>query len=96
MSSDVSFTAAASSHEFEAFLFDMDGTIIDSTAAVVQHWHSIGKEIGIDGDGKFRSGRRAEHQLITNIVILQTSHGRRSIDVLNELKPELANWDCML
>ena len=27
-------------------------------------------------------------------VILQTSHGRRSIDVLKLLSPEKANWDC--
>lgn len=49
---DAGFTAPPSLHEFEAFLFDMDGTIIDSTAAVVQYWHQIGREIGIDGDGK--------------------------------------------
>ena len=28
-------------------------------------------------------------------VILQTSHGRRSIDVLKIISPEKANWDCM-
>ena len=28
------------------------------------------------------------------LVILQTSHGRRSIDVLKLLCPERANWDC--
>ena len=27
-------------------------------------------------------------------VILQTSHGRRSIDVLKILCPERANWEC--
>jgi glycerol-1-phosphatase len=25
---------------FDAFLFDMDGTIVDSTTAVVKHWHT--------------------------------------------------------
>lgn len=25
---------------FDGFLFDMDGTIIDSTDAVVKHWHT--------------------------------------------------------
>lgn len=25
---------------FDGFLFDMDGTIIDSTEAVVKHWES--------------------------------------------------------
>ncbi|KAI1214144.1 HAD-like protein [Annulohypoxylon truncatum] len=61
---------------FKALLFDMDGTIIDSTAAVVKHWHTIGKEIGVDPE-----------------VILQTSHGRRSIDMLKILSPEKANWE---
>jgi glycerol 3-phosphatase-1 len=27
-------------------------------------------------------------------VILQTSHGRRTIDMLKVLAPEKANWDC--
>ncbi|EMR72932.1 putative glycerol-3-phosphate phosphatase protein [Eutypa lata UCREL1] len=54
----------------------MDGTIIDSTAAVVKHWHSVGNEIGVDPE-----------------VILQTSHGRRSIDMLKLICPEKANWE---
>jgi len=29
-------------------------------------------------------------------VILETSHGRRSIDVLKIISPEKANWDCEL
>jgi len=61
---------------FKGFLFDMDGTIIDSTPAIVKHWHTIGSEIGVDPK-----------------VILETSHGRRSIDVLKILSPERANWD---
>ena len=28
--------------------------------------------------------------------ILRTSHGRRSIDVLQQLDPTKANWECML
>ena len=27
-------------------------------------------------------------------VILETSHGRRSIDVLQEYDPSKANWEC--
>ncbi|KAI0098644.1 HAD-like protein [Nemania sp. FL0031] len=61
---------------FHGFLFDMDGTIIDSTAAVVKHWHTIGNEIGVDPE-----------------VILQTSHGRRSIDMLKLLAPEKATLE---
>ncbi|OAQ98883.1 hypothetical protein LLEC1_05940 [Akanthomyces lecanii] len=33
---------------FAGFLWDMDGTIIDSTPAIVKHWHTIGNEIGVD------------------------------------------------
>ncbi|KAF5578217.1 glycerol 3-phosphatase 1 [Fusarium pseudoanthophilum] len=62
--------------EFDGFLFDMDGTIIDSTEAVVKHWETIGNEIGVAPE-----------------VILETSHGRRSIDILKILAPEKANWD---
>ncbi|KAF5661133.1 glycerol 3-phosphatase 1 [Fusarium heterosporum] len=61
---------------FDGFLFDMDGTIIDSTEAVVKHWETIGNEIGVSPQ-----------------VILETSHGRRSIDILKILAPEKANWD---
>ncbi|KAJ4170430.1 DL-glycerol-3-phosphatase [Fusarium falciforme] len=61
---------------FDGFLFDMDGTIIDSTEAVVKHWETIGNEIGVAPE-----------------VILETSHGRRSIDILKILAPEKANWD---
>ncbi|KAI1767743.1 HAD-like protein [Hypoxylon sp. FL1150] len=61
---------------FKGLLFDMDGTIIDSTAAVVKHWQTVGSEIGVDPE-----------------VILQTSHGRRSIDMLKVLSPEKANWE---
>jgi hypothetical protein len=32
--------------------------------------------------------------LFWKTVILQTSHGRRSIDVLKLLCPERANWEC--
>jgi len=61
---------------FDGFLFDMDGTIIDSTPAVIKHWHNVGREIGVSGD-----------------TILETSHGRRSIDILKILAPEKANWE---
>ncbi|CAM1506586.1 Fc.00g062270.m01.CDS01 [Cosmosporella sp. VM-42] len=61
---------------FDGFLFDMDGTIIDSTSAVIKHWNTVGQEIGVEPS-----------------VILETSHGRRSIDVLRILAPEKANWE---
>lgn len=70
------FSAPAQIRPFAALLFDMDGTIIDSTAAVEKYWMALGKEIGVPGE-----------------VILQTSHGRRTIDTLAEIAPERANWD---
>lgn len=70
------FSAPAAHHDFAALLFDMDGTIIDSTAAIVQYWRQLGRAIGVDGD-----------------TILQTSHGRRSVDVLALHAPHLATWD---
>ncbi|KAK3310402.1 HAD-like protein [Chaetomium strumarium] len=67
------FSAPPETATFDGLLFDMDGTIIDSTDAVVKHWTSIGKEIGVDPE-----------------VILETSHGRRSIDTLKIIAPEKA------
>lgn len=34
------FTAPPEKVTFDGLLFDMDGTIIDSTEAVVKHWHT--------------------------------------------------------
>ncbi len=62
--------------EFEMPIGDT-GTIIDSTDAIVKHWHTLGNEMGIDPS-----------------VILQTSHGRRSIDVLKIYDPSRANSEC--
>ncbi|KAK3716376.1 DL-glycerol-3-phosphatase [Vermiconidia calcicola] len=73
---DNNFSAPPEEHDFSALLFDMDGTIFDSTAAIVKYWKQLGKEIGVDGDH-----------------ILETSHGRRSVDVLAIHAPHLANWD---
>jgi len=75
-SSAPDFSAAPRRVVFNGLLFDMDGTIIDSTSAVEKHWHTIGEELGVDPK-----------------VILATSHGRRSIDVLKLISPEKANWE---
>jgi glycerol 3-phosphatase-1 len=72
----LSYSAPPEEVTFDGLLFDMDGTIIDSTDAVVKHWETIGKEIGVDPK-----------------VILETSHGRRTIDTIRLLAPEKANWD---
>ncbi|KAK2754259.1 hypothetical protein FQN54_007138 [Arachnomyces sp. PD_36] len=76
MSPEASYTGPAEVHSFDALLFDFDGTIIDSTDAIVKHWHKLGKELGVDPN-----------------VILQTSHGRRSIDVLQLYDASKANWE---
>ncbi|KAI9713780.1 MAG: hypothetical protein M1820_000510 [Bogoriella megaspora] len=73
---NLSFSKSAELHSFQGLLFDMDGTIIDSTDAIVKHWHQIGNELGIDPE-----------------VILQTSHGRRSIDVLEIYDKSKANME---
>ncbi|KAL2055963.1 hypothetical protein ABVK25_003605 [Lepraria finkii] len=70
------FTGQPETHTFAGLLFDMDGTIVDSTDAIVKHWHKIGKELGIDPE-----------------VVLQTSHGRRSIDLFQLYDPSKANWE---
>ncbi|KAF4549435.1 putative haloacid dehalogenase-like hydrolase 2 [Elsinoe fawcettii] len=46
--SKTSFSAPAEEHSFQALLFDMDGTIIDSTPAIEKWWSEIGAEIGVD------------------------------------------------
>ncbi|PNS19751.1 hypothetical protein CAC42_7718 [Sphaceloma murrayae] len=46
--SKASFTAPTEQHSFRALLFDMDGTIIDSTPAIEKYWQGIGAEIGVD------------------------------------------------
>ncbi|KAG6002550.1 hypothetical protein E4U21_002974 [Claviceps maximensis] len=33
---------------FSGFLFDMDGTIIDSTPAIIKHWHTTAKDLNLD------------------------------------------------
>ncbi|KAF2638070.1 HAD-like protein [Massarina eburnea CBS 473.64] len=70
------FSAPAQTLSCNGLLFDMDGTIIDSTNAIIKNWQKIGREIGVDPE-----------------VILATSHGRRSIDVLEMYEPKLANWE---
>ncbi|KAJ5664601.1 hypothetical protein N7462_011414 [Penicillium macrosclerotiorum] len=72
------FSAPAQVHTFDGVLSDFDGTIVDSTAAIVKHWHQIGDELGVDPK-----------------TILATSHGRRSIDVMQLYDKSKANWDCM-
>ncbi|QUC17740.1 uncharacterized protein UV8b_01981 [Ustilaginoidea virens] len=61
MGSQPSFTQPPQRASFSGFLFDMDGTIIDSTAAIVKHWHSIATELALDPQEilKTSHGRRS-------------------------------------
>ncbi|PHH50153.1 Glycerol-1-phosphate phosphohydrolase 1 [Ceratocystis fimbriata CBS 114723] len=44
------YTTKSAQATFDGFLFDMDGTIIDSTEAIVNHWKVVGEEIGISAE----------------------------------------------
>ncbi|KAJ5995594.1 HAD-superfamily hydrolase subfamily IA variant 3 [Penicillium waksmanii] len=43
-----SFSAPTQNFTFDGILSDFDGTIVDSTAAIVKHWHKIAAELGVD------------------------------------------------
>lgn len=70
-SSSSTTTAASSSGlhvvSTKILLFDLDGTLVDSTAAVESFWTSF-----------------AHSQGLSPATILATSHGRRTVDVLNQ------------
>ncbi|GKZ36977.1 hypothetical protein AbraIFM66950_008269 [Aspergillus brasiliensis] len=74
MTRETQVSSETASHVFAGFLLDFDGTIIDSTEAIVENWKS--------------HRPRHDHE-----EILRTSHGRRSIDVLQQLDPTKANWE---
>ncbi|KAJ5218527.1 uncharacterized protein N7498_000626 [Penicillium cinerascens] len=42
------FSASTEIQTFDGILSDFDGTIVDSTDAIVKHWHLIGAELGVD------------------------------------------------
>ncbi|PWY88268.1 putative 2-deoxyglucose-6-phosphate phosphatase [Aspergillus heteromorphus CBS 117.55] len=61
MSKENVLSGEAGSHVFAGVLLDFDGTIIDSTEAIVEHWKRIGLELGIDHNEILRTshGRRS-------------------------------------
>ncbi|KAF2859838.1 HAD-like protein [Piedraia hortae CBS 480.64] len=65
-------------HVFSALLFDMDGTLIDSTPAIVKFWTGISEQTGIPVSR-----------------ILETSHGRRTIDTMKRLNlpADMTTWE---
>ncbi|SCV72698.1 BQ2448_4235 [Microbotryum intermedium] len=56
----------------EGILLDMDGTLVDSIAAVESAWSSVAEELGKPAD-----------------EVIAATHGRRAIDNLRDLKPQL-------
>lgn len=84
-------------HSFSGFLFDMDGTIIDSTTAIVKHWHRQALPshprcpLPLELTKAHSIGKEIG---VSGQTILETSHGRRSIDVFKVVAPHKATWEC--
>jgi len=60
------------SYHVEAILFDMDGTIVDSSIPVHKAWKAWADSVDLDFDS-----------------VLAVMHGRRAIETMQMLKPEL-------
>ncbi|EEH21124.2 hypothetical protein PABG_03355 [Paracoccidioides brasiliensis Pb03] len=56
-----SFSAPTQAYSFDGLLFDFDGTIVDSTEAIVKHWYRLGSELNLDPETilKTSHGRRS-------------------------------------
>ena len=68
---------------------------INEYAAIVENWKRyilFGTHQGQPHTNNHRIGNELG---IDHEEILRTSHGRRSIDVLQQLDPTKANWECM-
>ena len=63
---------SSSSYVVEAILFDMDGTIVDSSIPVQRAWKAWADEHGIDFDR-----------------VLEVMHGRRAIETMELLAPDM-------
>ncbi|KAL1973624.1 hypothetical protein VTN31DRAFT_6259 [Thermomyces dupontii] len=48
MSAHGSYSAPPFTITVDGLLFDFDGTIVDSTDAIVKHWHKLAEELGVD------------------------------------------------
>ncbi|KID76822.1 Glycerol-1-phosphate phosphohydrolase 2 [Metarhizium brunneum] len=61
MGSQHNYTQPPQQASFDGFLFDMDGTLIDSTEAIVKQWSKIGTELGLNPEEilKTSHGRRS-------------------------------------
>src|SRR5437016_3638907 len=61
------------SYQVEAILFDMDGTIVDSSIPVHKAWKAWASSAGIDFER----------------AVLPVMHGRRAIETMRMLAPDL-------
>jgi hypothetical protein len=88
-----SFDSPAIIGVFSSILFDMDGTLIDSTDAIVQHWERYVTPIyNFVVNCSHKVNRVGKMYGLDPKIILATSHGRRSIDIFKEIDPANANW----
>ena len=72
----------------------IDGTLVESTDAIVKHWHkSYIRLCDLEQQG-LMSYRIGKDLGVDPNVVLQSSHGRRSIDTLKLYDPSKANWEC--
>ncbi|KAI5305554.1 hypothetical protein KEM56_004091 [Ascosphaera pollenicola] len=57
---EYSFSAAPQTLAFDGLLFDFDGTIVDSTEAVIKFWHRLAEQRGLDAEAilHYSHGRR--------------------------------------
>ena len=73
-----------------------DGTLVDSTEAIVKHWHKSRLSLPArENHATDRHHPRIGSEIgVDPAVILQASHGRRSIETLQLYDPSKANWEC--
>jgi glycerol 3-phosphatase-1 len=89
-----SFDSPAVIGVFSSILFDMDGTLIDSTDAIIKHWERYVTPIyNFVVNGSHKVNRVGKMYGLDPKVILAISHGRRSIDMFKEIDPANANWE---
>jgi glycerol 3-phosphatase-1/sugar-phosphatase len=78
----------------KGFLFDLDGTMIDTTPLVIEFWEGLAKQYNLDPK-KVKTPRDRLHPLFFFTYrfikkILESSHGRRTIETLQKWIPEKA------